>query len=127
MCMVVVATEGTRHSDAVDAWTRLQQAEPSGFIAVEAEDDGHVLRLIGDVDASVVTVLTAEHALDDLRIVAVDVRELAYIDSTGLTLLVRWAQEAHREGRPAVIRHPTKRFERVLDMAGLTPLFELAS
>jgi anti-anti-sigma factor len=124
---VVVPTGRTGHSGAVDVWTGRQQAEPSGSIAVEPEGDGHVLRLIGDVDAAVVTVLSAEHALADLRVLAVDVRELAYIDSTGLTLLVRWAQDASRDGRPAVVRNPTKRFERVLEMAGLTPLFELAS
>jgi anti-anti-sigma factor len=110
----------------VDVWTSGRLVEPSGFITVEPEADGHVLRLIGDVDATVVNALHDEHTLDDLRVVAVDVRELAYIDSTGLTLLVRWAQDAHRDGRPATVRHAGPRFERVIDMAGLTGLFDRA-
>lgn len=110
----------------MNLWARGGLPEPSGLIAVEAETDGHVMRLIGDVDATVVDALTSQHALEDLKILAVDVRELAYIDSTGLTLLVRWAQDAHRDDRPAVIRHASPRFERVLEMAGLTSLFERA-
>jgi anti-anti-sigma factor len=111
----------------VDVWASGRLVEPSGFITVESEADGHVLRLIGDVDATVVNALNSQHTLEDLRVVAVDVRELAYIDSTGLTLLVRWAQDAHREGRPATVRHAGPRFERVVDMAGLTGLFDRAS
>ena len=103
-----------------------QLAEPSGFIVVEEEPDGHVLRLVGDVDASVVAALTSQHVLEDLHVVAVDVSELAYIDSTGLTLLVRWAQDARRNDRPALIRHAGPRLERILDMAGLTTLFDRA-
>lgn len=97
--------------------------EPTGSITAEAVADGHVLYLSGDVDAFVVNQLNGEHSLDGLRIVAVDVGALRYIDSTGLTFLVRWAQEARRDGRRAEIRHSTHRFDRVLDVAGLTALF----
>ena len=86
-----------------------------------------MLRLIGDVDATVANALTTQHVLEDLRGVAVDVGELGYIDSTGLTLLVSWAQQAQRDNRPAVIRHANRRFDRVLEMAGLTSLFDKAS
>ena len=110
----------------MDIWAGSLLEEPGGFIRVESEADGHVLRLIGDVDATVANALTSEHALENLKILAVDVRELAYIDSTGLTLLVRWAQDAHRDGRKATVRHAGPRFERVIDMAGLTALFERA-
>jgi anti-anti-sigma factor len=95
----------------------------AGRIAVKREADGHVLYLTGDVDAPVVKQAESEHVVDGLRIVAVDVRALRYIDSTGLTFLVRWAQEAARDGRPAEIRHTTRHFDRVLDLAGLTSMF----
>ena len=107
-------------------WAGGQPAEPSGFIRVEAQTDGHVMRLVGDVDASVVGALNNERTIEELGIVAVDVRELGYIDSTGLSLLVEWAQGANRAGRPAVIRHANPRFARVLEMAGLTELFDRA-
>jgi anti-anti-sigma factor len=111
----------------VHVWAGGQPAEPSGFIRVEAQADGHVMRLVGDVDASVVGALNSDRTIQELGIVAVDVRELGYIDSTGLSLLVEWAQDANRAGRPAVIRHASPRFARVLEMAGLTALFDRES
>ncbi len=97
--------------------------EPTGSITVEALADGHVLYLSGDVDAFVVNQATNEHTLDGLHIVAVDVGALRYIDSSAITLLVRWALDAQKEGRPAEIRRSTHRFDRVLEVAGITSLF----
>ena len=85
--------------------------------------DGHVLHFSGDVDDLAVGELRATHPLDLSRIVAVDVGELTYIDSTGLTLLVHWAQEAAAAGRPAEIRRRTPRFDRVLEVAGVAGMF----
>ncbi len=85
--------------------------------------DGQVLHLCGDVDAEVVKEAEAACPLDVSRIVAADVGELTYIDSTGLSLLVRWALGAAAAGRPAEIRSRTPRFDRVLEVAGLSPLF----
>jgi anti-sigma B factor antagonist len=96
--------------------------EPSGAFEVVHEDDGPVLHLSGDVDAPLVHSLGST-PLDEL--VAVHVRQVGYIDSTGLTLLVGWAQTAARAGRPAVIRHASPRFRQVLELTGLTPLFVL--
>lgn len=95
----------------------------SGHITVKHEADGHVLYMSGDVDAPVVTKLESEHTLDGLLVVAVDVGALSYIDSTGLTLLVRWALDAKRDGRPAEIRRTTRNFNRILELAGLTSMF----
>ena len=109
---------------AVHVWAGGQPAEPSGFIRVEAQTGGPVMRLVGDVDATVVHAMNRERTIAELEIVAVDVRELGYIDSTGLSLLVEWAQDANRAGRPALIQHASPRFARVLEMAGLTELFD---
>jgi anti-anti-sigma factor len=99
---------------------------PGGRIEVRRETAGHVLYLSGDVDAPVVGALEAEQSIDELRIVAVDVGGLAYIDSAGLGMLVRWATHAASEGRPAMIRGTTRRFERTLELAGLDTLFSRA-
>jgi anti-anti-sigma factor len=96
---------------------------PGGQIMVQHTALGDVLQLSGDVDALVVKELETIHPPDLSRIVAVDVGELRYIDSTGLTMLVRWAQEAARAGRPAEIRSPSPRFDRVLEVAGIASLF----
>jgi anti-anti-sigma factor len=94
-----------------------------GPIAVRREADGHVVYLRGDVDAPVIKTLEREPDLDGLRVVAVDVGGLNYIDSSGLAWLARWASAARSDGRPAEIRGSTPRFQRVLELAGLDGLF----
>ena len=97
---------------------------PSGSFRVEHEDTGPVLHLAGDVDEPLVQQLRAA-GLDECGLVAVQVASVGYIDSTGLSMLVRWAQSAAREGRPAVLRSASPRFRKVLDLAGISVLFAL--
>ena len=102
------------------------RSESTGLITVEEEAGGHVLRLIGDVDGPVVHELERSDVLDQLHIVAVDVGALRYIDSAGLSLLVQWAKTARREGRAAPIRNVQHRFKRVVEVAGLTAMFDMS-
>ena len=88
------------------------------------EDAGPVLHLLGDVDEPLVRRMRAE-GVDEHDLIAVQVASVGYIDSTGLSLLVRWAQGAARDGRPAVLRSASPRFRRVLDLAGIAVLFAL--
>jgi anti-anti-sigma factor len=96
---------------------------PDGSIEVEPGPDGAVMRLRGDVDAPVIDAFEAAGGRGAEPVVAVDVGELTYIDSSGLSFLARWAQAARREGRPAVLRRATARFDQMLELTGLTPLF----
>ena len=97
---------------------------PSGSFRVEHEDAGPVLHLAGDVDEPLVQQMRAA-GLDERELVAVQVAAVGYIDSTGLSMLVRWAQSAARGGRPAVLRSASPRFRKVLDLAGISVLFAL--
>ncbi|MGY1820467.1 STAS domain-containing protein [Geodermatophilus sp. SYSU D00079] len=117
VCGAGLRGPGDRWSDAPD--------ELSGRITVHDEAGGQLLCLVGDVDAPVLQHFTREHAVDPLRVLAVDVSALGYIDSAGLSFLARWAQAARQDGRPAEIRQASRRFERVLELSGLTPLFHL--
>ncbi len=99
---------------------------PSGSFRVVREDAGPVLHLSGDVDEPLVQRMRAA-GLDERDLVAVQVAAVGYIDSAGLSLLVRWAQGAARDGRPAVLRSASPRFRRVLDLAGISVLFALAN
>jgi len=96
---------------------------PDGSIEIEQQPDGAVMHLRGDVDAPVIDVFEAAGGIGQARVVAVDVGELTYIDSSGLSFLARWAQACAREGRKAVLRRATARFDQMLDLTGLTPLF----
>ena len=88
------------------------------------EDAGPVLHLLGDVDEPLVRRMRAE-GVDERDLIAVQVASVGYIDSTGLSLLVRWAQSAATAGRPAVLRSASPRFRKVLDLAGISVLFAL--
>jgi anti-anti-sigma factor len=110
----------------VDGEQRPAQICGSGAITVQHTVDGQVLHLSGDVDDVAVARLRDTSPLDLSRIVAVDVGEVTYIDSTGLTLLVLWAREAASAGRPAEIRRRTPRFGRVLEVAGVADVFVYA-
>jgi anti-sigma B factor antagonist len=96
---------------------------PDGSIEIEHERAGAVMHLRGDVDAPVIEAFEAAGGSGDAPVVAVDVGELTYIDSSGLSFLARWAQQARREGRSAVLRRATARFDQMLELTGLTPLF----
>ncbi len=63
--------------------------------------------------------------MDERELVAVPVASVGYIDSAGLSLVVRWAQSAARDGRPAVLRRASPRFREVLDLAGISVLSTL--
>jgi anti-anti-sigma factor len=106
----------------VRPWSWVDPEPPSGSYEVVPEDDGPVLHLVGEVDAPVVERIQAG-GVRPAEVVAVDVGALTYIDSTGLAMLVAWARHAAEAGRPAVIRRPTARFDQVLDVAGIAPLF----
>ena len=93
-------------------------------MAVTPVAGGHVLHLSGDIDAAAVERAScAVGRLEGLAVVAVDVGDLGYIDSTGLAFLVRWAKESRRSGRPPEILRTTDRFERVLELTGLGSIF----
>jgi anti-sigma B factor antagonist len=96
---------------------------PGGAIVVLPGEGGPVMHLSGDVDAELISRLGGARVFQEQRIVAVDVRELAYIDSSGLSLLVWWARTRARNGEDAVVRGVTPRFERVLHVSGLTGVF----
>jgi anti-anti-sigma factor len=120
-CLVVARPN--LHCDAVDLWQWDAHEPPTGTITVEQGADGPVLHLRGDVDAPVVQRWRAERPDDGAAIVAVDVAEVSFIDSTALALLAKWAQDRSRAGRPAVIRHVGRRFEQVLGVSGLDSMF----
>ncbi len=103
-------------------------AEPAIALAVEHDDRGAVVRVGGDLEfgtaASLRTALIdlAQQGCDPL---IVDIAALDFIDSTGLSLLVQAKQRIEAQGQRFILRHPTERVRRVLEISGLADLFSI--
>ena len=94
-----------------------------GSISEEQEEDGWVLHLRGHVDSPAVNRLELRRRLEELSVVAIDVRELTYLDSTALPFLLRWARRSSQAGRRAVIRGVNPAFDEMLGVMGLASTF----
>ena len=94
-----------------------------GSISVQQEEDGWVLHLRGDVDSSAVNRLELRRRLEELTVMAIDVRELTYLDSKALPFLLRWARRSSQAGRRAVIRGGNPAFDEMLGVMGLASTF----
>jgi anti-sigma B factor antagonist len=79
----------------------------------------------GELDIGTAPVLDAElsrlHA-EGFRHLVVDLRELTFIESTGIHLLLRWAREQGRHGRSFAVVPGSKRIQMVLAMTGVLEL-----
>jgi len=90
-------------------------------------DNGRVLvRLGGELDLSSTPVLEQRlrEALDGGgRRLVVDLRNLDFMDSTGLTLLVRWARGAEQDGYELALVRGEERVHRLFEITGLDSRF----
>jgi anti-sigma B factor antagonist len=95
---------------------------------VRQEGDAVVVGLRGEFDASV-----AQHVRAQIQsvletgvgTVVVDMREVTFIDSTGLGVLAGAARRARSCGTRLLLRGPTRATRRVLDLTGLAETFEI--
>lgn len=92
--------------------------------SIEQRDDarGVVLVLAGELDAASAPEL--QRRLDQLLAqpharVMLDLNGLAFVDSAGVSVLIRAKQAAETQGRTLVLRRPTEQLERVFALVGL--------
>jgi anti-sigma B factor antagonist len=102
--------------------------EPTIALAVEHHDHGAVVTVAGDLEFG--TAASLRSALIDLSQqgadpLVVDLAGLEFIDSTGLSLLVQAKQRLEAQGHRFVLRSPTARVRRVLEISGLAELFTI--
>ena len=100
---------------------------PAPFRCDLVPEDGRVIvRLGGELDLSSTPVL--EQRLRDARdgggrTLVVDLRNLDFMDSTGLTLLVRWARGAEQDGYELALVRGEPRVHRLFELTGLDVAF----
>lgn len=91
-------------------------------IRVEDTSDCLVVKLAGEVDVAAAprlreTLLRLLHRTD--LAVVIDLSELDFIDSTGLSALIAGARRATALGRDYALAAPRPRIKRVFDVTGL--------
>jgi anti-sigma B factor antagonist len=98
-------------------------------LTIERRDGGAVhFRLSGELDIS-----TAQRLEDDLHrveaekpeLIVLDLRDLAFMDSTGLRLLILADQRAREEGRRLAIGRGNEMIQRVLRLTRLDERLEI--
>jgi anti-sigma B factor antagonist len=97
-------------------------------VTIEERDGAVHVALSGELDIS-----TAQQLEDDLRrveaerpeLIVLDLRELAFMDSTGLRLLILADQRAKEEGRRLAIGRGNEMIQRVLHLTRLDERLEI--
>ena len=91
-------------------------------ISSEITDEKAIIRIEGEVDVSNASELrdALDTALaDEAKEVEADFAEVAYIDSTGIGVLVGAAHRAQESGSVLVVANPQKNVERVFSLLGV--------
>jgi anti-sigma B factor antagonist len=101
-----------------------------GFdVAVTSADDGHLLRLTGELDMATAHKLRDQLtslADDGARHVTVDLSDLEFIDSTGLSVLVTGLKRLREQGGDLALRSPRPSTRKILEITGLTEVFPIS-
>ena len=87
------------------------------------------VRLLGELDMSTATELRERLiglAADGPTQVTVDLSELAFVDSTGLSVLITGLKRFRQQGGDMALRSPTPATRRVLEITGLTEVFAIS-
>lgn len=98
-------------------------------VEVRAENHATVISVSGELDLASSPVL--EEELDRVadshtEVVIVDLRELEFMDSTGLSVLVRAHQRAEEQGRRLGLVNGSQQVQRLLTLTGVAERLTLA-
>jgi anti-anti-sigma factor len=94
-----------------------------GRITVQRDGDGHVLRLVGDIDAATIDAYE-QSPLDASLISAVDLTGVDFLSSSGVTFLIRQTKPARDRGHLPVLRGLSRRTQRILQLTGALSMFQ---
>jgi anti-anti-sigma factor len=102
-------------------------AEALFAVHVGHRGENALVRLIGELDVAVVP--QAEQAIVQAEqerppLLELDLSALAFMDSTGLRLLLNARQRALQDGRRLLLRRGPNAVQRVFEVTALAPLFE---
>jgi len=90
---------------------------------MHAEGAAQVVVVHGEVDLATADIVRGElrSAAERADTVVLDLREVAFMDTQGLAVVIEAQQAAADEGRQFAITRAPDRVHRLFDMIGLTP------
>ena len=91
-------------------------------VEVQSQDQATVITVAGELDLASSPALQEELdrvAASDSRLVIIDLRELDFMDSTGLSVLVRAHQRAEEHGRRLAMVKGPQQVQRLLSLTGV--------
>jgi anti-sigma B factor antagonist len=107
------------------------EAVNCGVFTVERHGPWQVLLLTGELDLSVGSELQGDVIqllpADEVRMVAIDLSEVTFIDSTAIGILAMAHKRAARAGGHLVLVAAPERVERVLYLTGLSTVLDIRS
>ena len=102
---------------------------PTGLlVTVERAEHRVVVVVTGEIEYGTAHSLRkalAEVARDRATELVVDLANVTFMDSTGLSLLLQVQARCENDRSRLVLRRPSARVLRLLDVSGLTDLFEI--
>jgi anti-sigma B factor antagonist len=96
---------------------------------VSGDQPEYEIRLLGELDMSTAPKFRDELlrvVTDGTTLVTVDLSELAFVDSTGLSVLITGLKRLRQQGGEMALRSPTPGTRRVLEITGLTEVFSIS-
>ncbi len=98
-------------------------------VLVSGDAGRYEVRLAGELDMSTAPQLRDELvrvSTEGAQLVTVDLTDLAFIDSTGLSVLINALKHLRRQGGDMALRSPSPSTRRVLEITGLTEVFAIS-
>jgi anti-sigma B factor antagonist len=96
-------------------------------VAVEGSGSRVFIQLKGELDISTAPLLQATLANvlgDSPGEIVLNLADVSYVDSTGLSLFITATKRAHAEGSKLVLRDPQESTQRLLEITNLTDYFD---
>jgi anti-sigma B factor antagonist len=114
-----------------DDLARKGVTNPEEFLQVVVVDNGAgpEIHLRGELDMATASLLRDELVRltpDGPRQVTVDLAQLAFIDSTGLSVLITGLKRIRQQGGDMTLRSPNPGTRKVLEITGLTEVFSIS-
>jgi stage II sporulation protein AA (anti-sigma F factor antagonist) len=107
-----------------------ETAEPLLVVEVTREGDAAIVRIEGEVEFATAPRLRAtllDLAQEGASPVVVDLAEVSFLDSAGISLLIQAKKRLASAGSDLVLRSPQPHVRRVLEISGVTDLFRIES